>query len=311
MKNKQKILFILAISIFLFSPFLVVQAAGELPGNFTDNWSKNPNCSSHTLLCADGIQGQSLDTCKAMGCCSICDIMTVISKAFKILRNDIALPVAIIFGIIGGIIIIFSSGSPEKVKSGKKYITSALIGILIVFGASLIINTATIAIADSSYTFKNVLSGVISDVNGEGCLKQCTPGLDPKLKTITGLVVNESDLERTYRIFDQIKSKFAPEAVLTATTNGNHQIKGCHYLGRAGDLITRQTNKKVNESGDKTNLWPKIVNYLNNVVGKDPNFIKSGERLQAFCDKSGQVVSCDKADHIHFEIEPCESQYKY
>jgi len=214
--------------------------------------------------------------------------MTVISKAFKILRNDIALPLAIIFGIIGGIMIIFSAGSPNKVKSGKTYITSALIGLLIIFGASLIVNTVTIAIAGSSWSFNSVMNGVITNVSSDGCKKSCTPGVDPEIKTITGTVV---DLDKNIKfIIDDLSSKYANKGFrVTSTTDGQHVAGSCHYNGRAVDFVT---NNKAE--------WQDIVNYLNRLP--IPN-------ISAFCDYNGDIRDCQKefSNHIHVQVGPCSS----
>jgi len=97
--------------------------------------------------------------CYSSGVCDFCDIGKVITNIFKFLRNDIALPLAILMVIYGGIMMIFSSGSPARVTSGKKILMSAIIGFAIVFGASLIINTALIALTGSRLTISSVFDG--------------------------------------------------------------------------------------------------------------------------------------------------------
>ncbi len=310
MNKKKKNLNILFIFIlFLLTIFLTTNVIAQTSGvskEKGDDYVEDPH--PHSLLSAGGAQGESLRVCVSMGCCSICDIMTVISKAFKILRNDIAFPAAIIFGIIGGIMIIFSAGSPNKIKSGKNYITAALIGLMIIFGASLIVNTVLIAISKSKWTYEAIMNGQVKEM--ASCTKSCTPGVDPEIKTITGWVPDKNDLKRTNDILREVSQTFKEvQIITTATTNGEHKVGSCHYVGRAADLVTGNAYNK-NQKGEaaqreRKDIWPKIVNYLNNLNNTD--WVKSGERIQAFCETpSGyKDPTCTQSDHIHFEIEPC------
>ncbi len=305
MKNVKKILLV-SFLIGLFNVFFISSIAlADLPEGKSEDYGGDPNPNS--LLSAPGEQGESLRICVDMGCCSICDVMTVISKAFKILRNDIALPLAIIFGIIGGIMIIFSAGSPNKVKSGRTYITSALIGLLIIFGASLIVNTVTIAIADSSWSFDNVMNGILTNISSDGCKKSCTPGVDPKIKTITGTVV---DLDKNIKeIIEYLASKSLVDEEnyggfkVTSTISGEHVPGSCHYNGRAVDFVTSDKSK-----------WQMIIDDL------FKNFSYLGDNLKAFCDYNGEIKNCcnpatqdcndDKkgkkyGNHIHVQVGPC------
>lgn len=305
MKNVKKILLV-SFLIGLFNVFFISSIAlADLPNGISEDYEGDPNPNS--LLSAPGEQGESLRICVDMGCCSICDVMTVISKAFKILRNDIALPLAIIFGIIGGIMIIFSAGSPNKVKSGRTYITSALIGLLIIFGASLIVNTVTIAIADSSWSFDNVMNGILTNISSDGCKKSCTPGVDPKIKTITGTVV---DLDKNIKeIIEYLASKSLVDEEnyggfkVTSTISGEHVPGSCHYNGRAVDFVTSDKSK-----------WQMIIDDL------FKNFSYLGDNLKAFCDYNGEIKNCcnpatqdcndDKkgkkyGNHIHVQVGPC------
>lgn len=96
--------------------------------------------------------------CYNAGTCDFCDIGKVITNVFKFLRNDIAFPLAILMVIYGGIVMIFSTGSPARVTKGRKILMSAVIGFAIVFGASLIINTALTVLSKSQFTISNVFN---------------------------------------------------------------------------------------------------------------------------------------------------------
>lgn len=72
--------------------------------------------------------------------CNLCHIFMMLQR----LLNGIGLVAAgwaIIFIVIGGIVIMTAGGSPDKASQGKRMITYAIIGIVIAFGAWLVINT--------------------------------------------------------------------------------------------------------------------------------------------------------------------------
>ncbi|HOX21806.1 MAG TPA: TrbC/VirB2 family protein [Candidatus Paceibacterota bacterium] len=110
------------------------------------------------------LSGISAD-CYNMGNCNFCDIGKVITNVFNFLRNDIALPLAVLMIVYGGVMMIFSAGSSSRVASGRKILMSAIIGFAIVLGASLIINTALTIFSKSQLTISNVFSA-----NGISCI---------------------------------------------------------------------------------------------------------------------------------------------
>ncbi len=79
--------------------------------------------------------------------CTLCDVL-------KMLQNLIStFPAALmvwagIFIVIGGIAMIISGGAPDKVSQGKRIISSVVLGLVIAFGAWIIINTVMNAIVN-------------------------------------------------------------------------------------------------------------------------------------------------------------------
>lgn len=74
-------------------------------------------------------------------CTSICDILNT-------LKNIIYLAMSVAIYIItpimvgwGGVMLLISGGSPEKVASGRKIVTGTVVGVAIMLGAYLIIAT--------------------------------------------------------------------------------------------------------------------------------------------------------------------------
>lgn len=103
------------------------------------------------------LSGISAD-CYNAGNCNFCDIGRVITSVFNFLRNDIALPLAVLMIVYGGVTMIFSAGSSSRVASGRKILLSAIIGFAIVLGASLIINFALTIFSKSQLTISNVFN---------------------------------------------------------------------------------------------------------------------------------------------------------
>lgn len=81
----------------------------------------------------------NIQECVASGNCSLCDVL----KFFGTIAQWILATVgglALFFFVLGGFDLLTSGGKQEAVEKGKKKITGALIGLLIVLGAYFIIN---------------------------------------------------------------------------------------------------------------------------------------------------------------------------
>ena len=73
--------------------------------------------------------------------CTVCDLGILIINITNFLIKNIAIPLAGLMIIIGGITIMIGSASEERVKAGKKILTNAIIGVIIVFVAWLFVDT--------------------------------------------------------------------------------------------------------------------------------------------------------------------------
>ena len=73
--------------------------------------------------------------------CTICDLFTLVKNILNFITLVLAVPVGIGLFIYGGFQLITSGGSEQKIESGKKAITRAFFGLIIVFGAYAIVNT--------------------------------------------------------------------------------------------------------------------------------------------------------------------------
>ena len=79
------------------------------------------------------------------GLCTYCDFLAMVQNVIKFLM-EVSISIGVIFIIYGAVMLMISSGSPEKAQKGKTIVTSAVIGVAIALGAWLIINTILIAL---------------------------------------------------------------------------------------------------------------------------------------------------------------------
>lgn len=90
---------------------------------------------------AGGLLAGITDSCYENGNCAFCDVMKVGDNIFLFLRDKIAFPIAILFIIYGGVMMIFAGGSKSQAENGKKVLMAALIGFAVVLCVSLILNS--------------------------------------------------------------------------------------------------------------------------------------------------------------------------
>jgi len=281
--NKKIFNFFVIISIiFCLAPIFSVLAQ-----EFGDD---APATGFRSILSTNGEQGRSLRVCLDSGNCNFCDVFTVGSNIFKFLRNDIAFPVAVLMIIYGGVLMIFSGGSTKRVANGKKAMTSALTGFVIVWGVGLILNSALTIIAGAPASYKAFVNGDLAGVDWD-CEKDynnnpfptnspypvppgvtLSPGVDTKgvHKCIMDAI---ADLGQKY----QIK--------VTSLNDGDHTTGSYHYKGLAADI---QVNGRRDATGKN---WDEVVSYLRN------------NGYHAFCDSDGKLVPCSQATHIHFDTK--------
>ncbi|MCX6731510.1 MAG: hypothetical protein NTX55_00795 [Candidatus Parcubacteria bacterium] len=73
--------------------------------------------------------------------CTVCDLFVLVKKVVDFLTEAVAMPVAVIILIYGGIMMLTSGGSEDKIRKGKSAVWGAVWGLVIVFAAWLIIDT--------------------------------------------------------------------------------------------------------------------------------------------------------------------------
>lgn len=75
------------------------------------------------------------------GMCTLCDFFRLGQNIINFLLTDVALPLTTVMIAVGGVMLAISGGSPKRQELGKKILTSAVIGLIVVLASWLILNT--------------------------------------------------------------------------------------------------------------------------------------------------------------------------
>ena len=119
--RKNLILFLLIVIIFLLNaPLVFAQSA----------WQKG-------IWYGTGKEGVTCNNLE--GGCDLCDAIKVAQNIIQMLF-ELAIPLAVAMIAWGAFVFMTAAGSEERVKQGRKIMTSAVIGLAIVLGAWIIIN---------------------------------------------------------------------------------------------------------------------------------------------------------------------------
>ena len=110
---------------------------------------------------AGGLLTGITDSCYENGNCTFCDVVKVGTNIFNFLRNNIAFPIAVLFILYGGVMMIFAGGSKSQAENGKKVLMAALIGFAIVLCVSLILNSVLMVLSKEKGGWKGFVNGSV------------------------------------------------------------------------------------------------------------------------------------------------------
>ena len=85
--------------------------------------------------------------------CQLCHIFTLLDNIFDFVLFSIVPPIALIAVVIAGIYFFTSAGNPQSIGKAKQIFFSVVMGMVIIYGAYLLINgfMATIGIAEGDF----------------------------------------------------------------------------------------------------------------------------------------------------------------
>lgn len=83
--------------------------------------------------------------------CNLCQFIVLVNNVVEFLLTILILPACVIALIIAGILLLTATGDPTKIEKGKDIFKYAVMGIIISFGAWVIINTLLGKILNTGY----------------------------------------------------------------------------------------------------------------------------------------------------------------
>lgn len=84
--------------------------------------------------------------------CELCDFFVLFDNIVKFVLRNLVPPIAALMLVIGGVMFFQAAGNPAGVGKAKSLLTSVIIGLLIVYGAYLIISLFFTAIGVAEWT---------------------------------------------------------------------------------------------------------------------------------------------------------------
>lgn len=116
-------------------------------------------------LISDAVEDKRLVPCGYKGAtrdaktCTLSDLAKLADKIINFLLFSLAMPLAIVSILIGGILMITSRGDPGQLQRGKDVFYYSVIGFILAFGAWLIIEVIITTLVSDASSLSSWLSG--------------------------------------------------------------------------------------------------------------------------------------------------------
>ncbi len=147
-KNKKIIYSFLAVFLLFSIGVLVIPL---------ETWAVDcPPCSSGTGMslvpCGKSCYIAGEETPQVCEQCKLCDFFVMFDRIFKFILIKVVPPIAALMVVISGVMFFAAVGDPGKVGKAKSLLTSVIIGLAIIYGAYLLINTFFVAMGVAEWT---------------------------------------------------------------------------------------------------------------------------------------------------------------
>jgi hypothetical protein len=84
--------------------------------------------------------------------CKLCHFFIMFDRIVDFVLFTLVPPIAVLMFVIGGVMFFLTGGSPESVNRAKSILTATIIGLLIVYGAWLLLNAFFTIIGVAEWT---------------------------------------------------------------------------------------------------------------------------------------------------------------
>ncbi len=138
MKNiAAKMLLVVIVGSSMVLPLVASAAAYTTP----NIWGTPPGYWGPLVSCTGNYLSKNSDGTAPTPCTSLCDLINTFINIVYFGMSIAIFIIAPIMVVAGGIMIMFAGANPGMLESGRKAITAAVVGLLIVLCAYLIVNT--------------------------------------------------------------------------------------------------------------------------------------------------------------------------
>ncbi len=101
---------------------------------------KNGSCEGGLVPCGRSCDDPCTKNCECAPC-TLCHLFVLFKRIIDFITLYILFPIGVLMFVVGGVTFLTAAGDPGRITSGKKIITAAIIGLLIVFIAWLVVDT--------------------------------------------------------------------------------------------------------------------------------------------------------------------------
>ncbi|MFH1582194.1 MAG: hypothetical protein ABIA08_00295 [bacterium] len=84
--------------------------------------------------------------------CKLCHLFVMLDNILDFIFIDLIPPIAVLAILIGGIYFFVSSGNPQNIAKAKGILTAVAIGLLIIYGSWLLVNSFFLVIGVNEWT---------------------------------------------------------------------------------------------------------------------------------------------------------------
>lgn len=100
--------------------------------------------------------------------CTFCDLGVLVVNLTKFMMENVVIPAAALLIVAGGILILISGPSEERLKLGKEIITKTIVGAVIVLLAWLMVDTTIKVLTVGGRQFRGV-AGPWHELTSDAC----------------------------------------------------------------------------------------------------------------------------------------------
>ncbi|OGZ62525.1 MAG: hypothetical protein A3C58_01915 [Candidatus Staskawiczbacteria bacterium RIFCSPHIGHO2_02_FULL_34_10] len=144
--KKVLIIFFASFVLLFLIPSIPKAGAAAICDESDPSGTFNPNTPINQKLglvpCGNAVNASSGPACR----CELTHLFVLIVNVYNFIILYIATPLAGLLIVIGGVLLLVSAGNPGLASMAKRIIWGAIIGVLLIFGAWLIINIVLQAI---------------------------------------------------------------------------------------------------------------------------------------------------------------------